>query len=161
MRSASTSASCLACTYGHRRSAPRGNGWRSSAVEPRGAGPIAATDDVWTTRSTPARSASSSTIRVPSTLTRHSCCRLRGAQRGQAGDVEDAVDAAQRAAHGAAVEDVALDALDVEVGEVVARERSRTVDPHVVAALDEQPGDVRPDQARAPGDAASLARAAA
>ena len=34
------------------------------------AGPIAATDEVCTTRSTPARSASSSTIRVPSTLTR-------------------------------------------------------------------------------------------
>jgi hypothetical protein len=42
--------------------------WVSSAVERPSAGPIAAIVLVCTVRSTPARSASSSTIRVPITL---------------------------------------------------------------------------------------------
>ena len=44
-----------------------------------------------------------------------------GAQRGPPGDVEDAVDAVHRPAHGAAVGDVAGDALELEPVEVVER----------------------------------------
>src|SRR3954467_3120694 len=51
-------------------SSPPRQTWRSSAVPPGGAGPTAATDDVCTTRSTSARTHSSSTVRVPWTLMR-------------------------------------------------------------------------------------------
>src|SRR5215207_3676608 len=67
-RSASVSAACFDSAYG--TPSPVGNGWRSSTAPPGRAGPTAPIDDVCTTRSTPARSASSRTIRVPSALTR-------------------------------------------------------------------------------------------
>ena len=124
MRSASTSAACLASTYGtpSRRRATAG---ARRPSPPGGAGPTAATDEVWTTRSTPARSASSSTMRVPSTLTCEQRVGAR-AQGRQAGDVEDAVDAAQRPAHrarGRARRPATR--LDVEAASVVERARSR------------------------------------
>ena len=53
-----------------------------------------------------------------------------------------------RAAHRAAVEHVAVDELDVEAVELVERRALAHEHPHVVAALDEQAVDVRPDEAR-------------
>ena len=74
-RSASTSASCLELAYAIPR-CPALNGWLSSAVPRALAGPIAATEDVWTTRVTPAVSASSITTRVPFTFTSKTASRL-------------------------------------------------------------------------------------
>ena len=62
------------------------------------------------------------------------------------------LDAPQCPADGAAVQHVAGDVLDVEVGDVVELGPVTDRDAHVVPALDEQPRDVRPDQTRGPGD---------
>ncbi len=61
--------------------------------------------------------------------------------------MEDAVDAAHRAAHCAAVEDVAVDGLirEVEVLEVGVGAYGQ---PQLIAAGDEQTGDARTDEAR-------------
>ena len=115
---------------------------RSSTAPRGGAGPTAPIDDVCTTRSTPARSASSITVRVPSTLTRSSSAGVR-AQVRRAGDVEDAVDAAQRPAQRGAVAELRDRDLDVEAVERLARRAGAQRHAHVVAALDERARDVR------------------
>ena len=87
----------------------------SSAVPPRAAGPSAAALEVRTTRSTPARSASSSTVRVPPTSTSNIRSASTGPHRGHAGGVENPVDALQRAPHRAPVEHVGAHQLRVEI----------------------------------------------
>ncbi len=67
-RSASTSAACLASAYGTPTGPERT--CRSSSAPPRRAGPIAATEDTWTTRATPAARQASSVTRVPPACTR-------------------------------------------------------------------------------------------
>jgi hypothetical protein len=74
------------------------------------------------------------------------------AQRGHAGHMEDALHAAHRAPHRGAVEHVALGELDVEAVQLVERRALAHEHPHVVAALDQQPRDVRPDETRRPCD---------
>jgi hypothetical protein len=97
----------------------------SSAVEPRGAGPIAATEEVCTTRSTPG--AQRLLHDDPRALDVDAEELLAaGAQRGVPGDVEDAVDAAQGAADAAAVEDVAVTCSTSSPGRLSRRERWRT-----------------------------------
>ena len=56
----------------------------------------------------------------------------------RAGDVEDAVDVLHRAANGAAVGDVAGDALVLEVGEVLRSVRAGDEQPKLVAARGER-----------------------
>ena len=60
---------------------------------------------------------------MPTTFTSNSRSASDGAQRGHPGAVEDAVDVAQRAPHLAAVEEVALDGLVLEAGEVLVLRR--------------------------------------
>ena len=90
------------------------NGWVSSARPPAGAGPIAATEEVWTSRSTPAASASSAISRVPPTLT----SKVRSASAG-ASEVLPATwktrsTPSTRAANRAAVGDVAGHPLELD-----------------------------------------------
>src|SRR3954447_4167398 len=68
-RSASTSPASLESAYGMPSGTERT--WRSSAVPPRDAGPIAATDETCTARRTPSASAASMTTRVPSAFSRN------------------------------------------------------------------------------------------
>ena len=150
IRSASFSASCLLLTYG-RPKRPARNTCVSSAVAPRGAGPIAATDDVRTARSTPARSASSSTIRVPSTLTRKSVSApARSDVRPATWKTRVTPRSARRI--DARSSDVGADLLDVEPLELLDARPGADGDAHAVAALDEQARDVRADEAGRAGD---------
>jgi len=75
-RSTSASASCFEFAYAIPRWAIM-NGCVSSARPPFAAGPIAATEEVWTSLPTPAASASSATSLVPPTLTAKTSSRSR------------------------------------------------------------------------------------
>ena len=74
------------------------------------------------------------------------------AQRREPGDVEDARDAAQRAPDRRAVQDVGADPLDLEAVELLDARAGADGHAHAVAALDEQPRDVRADEAGRAGD---------
>jgi hypothetical protein len=70
----------------------------------------------------------------------------RRPEAGRAGEVKDAIDAAHRAAHGAAVKDVAVDGL-VGEGEVLEVGLLAHGQAQTVAARDEQTREVRTDEA--------------
>ena len=66
--------------------------------------------------------------------------------------MEHPLDAPERAADGAAVEDVAAHALDVGLGEVVELGARAQRQAQIVPAIEQCAGDVRADQAGAPGE---------
>ncbi len=148
-RSASVSAAALDSAYG--TPSPGGNALRSSTAPCGFAGPTAPIEDVCTTRSTPARSASSITIRVPSTFTRSS----------SAGDARRCVVPATwntrstpRSARRSATRSPSC-ATDTSTSSpaIASREElGAQRDAHVVAALDERAGHMGAHEARRTGD---------
>ncbi len=136
MRSASFSASCLLLTYG-RPKRPARKTCVSSAVAPRGAGPIAATDEV----QHGALDAGAQRLLEHDARAVDVDAEERvgaAAQRREPGDVEHARDPAQRAADRRAVQDVRADLLDIEAVELLDARPGADGHAHAVAALDER-----------------------
>ncbi len=142
--SASRSPASLESAYGMPIGPERS--WRSSAAPCGGAGPIAATEETWTTRATPSASAASSAVRAPSALMRKASSAARrrfvvpatwksrsaplSARRIAARSVMSAV--TQRTG---------------EIGQRLAARGAARGDRHVVAAGDEPAGELRSDEA--------------
>ena len=98
-------------------------------------------------RSTPARSASSATIRVPPVLTLKT--RPRSEERCEVVPAtwKTRSTPGERLAHRVAFEDVALGDLELEIAEVLGARGIAEQQPQLVAALGERPGEVRAEEA--------------
>ena len=123
-----------------------------SSIAPLGsATPIAPTVEVWTTRSTPAVSASSNRIRAPRVRV-PDAGTIAPAKGGPAGDVEHPLDPGDGSADRSAVSDVARRPLELEPVERRQAGASPGENAQFVAALRERAGQVRADETGASGD---------
>ena len=89
---------------------------------------------------------------VPRTFTSNTRSRVLRPYGRHPGAVEHALGSAQRSPHGATVAHVALDPLQVEVRDRRVGRAALDREHHLVAALGQQPRDVRADEAGRTGD---------